>query len=236
MISQLGSKPIKNAARAARTESQRRTKWLAVLGVAAVLLAATAVAATRLSAYQQTLTNPADPQTQRQVFIVPKSELPISKAPISQKDIASQPSKNASPAFVASQQTASKNNVTAQLRGVGIGGGAVEADVCLQLPSNADWLPEAQITMAGKTIAADTMQLVEAKNPATYASSNRCYKFGFPLQLPTESTASNMQVQVTVTRLVKSLPEVSSEQAANTAASAFGEIVEGPWAFTTTIQ
>ncbi|BCX02565.1 MAG: hypothetical protein KatS3mg053_0503 [Candidatus Roseilinea sp.] len=234
MISQLSSKPIRNTTRA---ERQSWTKWFAVLVAGVVILAGIAFTAARLGVSLQTPTKPADADIQPQVFIVPQSELPAVTVPMPQKKVASQASNNITPASVAEQvQTVSMNNVTAQLRSVGIVGGVAEADVCLHLPSNADWLPEARMTVAGNAIEADSMQLLDAKNPATYESSNRCYRFGFPIQLGGESIAVNTPVQVTVTRLVKSLPEVSPEQAANAGAATTGEVVEGPWTFTTNFR
>jgi hypothetical protein len=114
--------------------------------------------------------------------------------------------------FTVAQPVVTANNVTAQLRAIRAQGATTEAELCVALPTNADWLPEVEMVVAGKSAQADHMQLLDAKNPATYSGVKRCYVYGFPLELNTQATSKGTAVTITVTRIATSIPEAITPQ------------------------
>ncbi|PKO20557.1 MAG: hypothetical protein CVU38_19515, partial [Chloroflexi bacterium HGW-Chloroflexi-1] len=109
-----------------------------------------------------------------------------------------------------SGQTVTSGNVSVQLQRVDVYSSFTRATACIQLPDNADWLPDASITVNGKRFVAAGWNLLDAKNPATYANSRRCYNFDFPVQ-PNTGIGSG-QIDFSVEKLVTSVPELITEE------------------------
>lgn len=68
----------------------------------------------------------------------------------------------------------------------------VTAEICIDLPSNAQWMPYAELSFGQSKITNTSILLVNAKKPGILDQENRCYILGFPLQenevLPAKAT------------------------------------------------
>lgn len=102
-------------------------------------------------------------------------------------------------------QEVTRQNVRAVLQQVQINPSLTQAEICLQLPSTADWIPEAVLTLGSQEVIGD-WRLLNPKDPATYASQNRCYAYSFPVTYDVSTTAQ--QFSITINQLKTSVPEV----------------------------
>lgn len=102
-------------------------------------------------------------------------------------------------------QEVTRQDIRAVLRKVQINPSLTEAEICLQLPSTADWIPEAVLTLGSQEIIGD-WHLLNPKDPATYASKNRCYAYSFPVTYDVSATAQ--QFSIIINQLKTSVPEV----------------------------
>ncbi len=109
-----------------------------------------------------------------------------------------------------SGQTVTSGNVSVQLQRVEVYSAFTRATACIQLPDNADWLPDASITVDGKRFVAAGWSLLDAKNPATYVTSRRCYNFDFAA--PPGTGIGSGQIDFSVEKLATSVPELVTEK------------------------
>lgn len=77
-------------------------------------------------------------------------------------------------------QSVTSNGLEASLMQVNVDEGFVEADVCVSLPSNEDWQPEARLISDAGDIFPELVELHNSKDPETFSGSYRCYRFSFP--------------------------------------------------------
>ncbi len=105
-------------------------------------------------------------------------------------------------------QQVSGDGVTVSLMSINIKSTRAEPTMCIDLPDNADWFPYAYLEVGKNRVAVDTIALVNAKNPATYQSSRRCYEFGFP----TGIARGVGQVKIVVEKIQTSLPESLTQE------------------------
>jgi hypothetical protein len=105
-------------------------------------------------------------------------------------------------------QFVSANGVTISLMSINVKSSRVEPTICIDLPDNGDWLPYAYLEIEKDRVPVDVVALVNAKNPDTYQSTNRCYEFGFPTGIPNGIG----EVKIVVEKLQTSLPEFLTEE------------------------
>jgi hypothetical protein len=106
-----------------------------------------------------------------------------------------------------------QNGVTMSLIGVDVGSPNPEAEICIDLPTNQDWLPYASLETAAGKIPAEGVALLSAKDPNTYAGTFRCYRFTFP---PQEQAAGG-NVKIIVEKIQTTIPEFISDELCNNA-------------------
>lgn len=88
---------------------------------------------------------------------------------------------------------------------------AIQAEVCIELPSTEDWNPEASLIAGGQTIPAFGWGLLgNTKDPATYASRNRCYKLDFALPKGVQGQAAPLRI--VLERLFIPPPDMPTEE------------------------
>jgi len=109
-----------------------------------------------------------------------------------------------------SGQTVTSGNVSVQLHRVDVYNSFTRATACIQLPDNADWLPDASITVDGERFVAAGWSLLDAKNPATYVNSKRCYNFDFAV--PPGTGTRPGQIDFSIEKLTTSAPELITEE------------------------
>jgi hypothetical protein len=114
-----------------------------------------------------------------------------------------------------SKETASRNGVSLSMNSVSLFDSYLEADACVQLPDNADWLPEASMIVNGQQLAAAGWSLQDARNPETYTNDRRCYSFVFPFAA--EAKTNTERVEFSLDRISTSIPEVIDAEKCNAA-------------------
>jgi|BarGraIncu01122A_1022018.scaffolds.fasta_scaffold16989_2 hypothetical protein len=107
-------------------------------------------------------------------------------------------------------EVAEVNNVSVSLSNVSATATAINVEVCIQLPSTENWIPEASLIMGGQTISAEGWGLLNSKDPATYTSSNRCYQLDF--MRPEGVQIDGTPAKVTVERLFIPPPIVPTKE------------------------
>lgn len=112
------------------------------------------------------------------------------------------------------QSEAHGNGVNGLLRSIEFNPSFVASEICITLPTTADWLPEAALVSQQGRVAADGWEILNFKQSKAWSSANRCYRFTFPATLDLNKVAN---FQIEVERLVTSLPEVITEAQCNTA-------------------
>jgi hypothetical protein len=108
----------------------------------------------------------------------------------------------------------SHNGVPITLMYASINPSLTVADLCIDLPTNADWLPESVLSVGDNTVYGN-WRLLNADNPKTFESTHRCYRYQYPLTIGSDSTDST--VVLTVPKLQTSIPEQIDAPALNTA-------------------
>lgn len=108
----------------------------------------------------------------------------------------------------------SGNGVNGLLRSVEFNPSFVASEICITLPSTADWQPEAVLVSDQGRVAADSWAILNFKQSKAWASRNRCYRFTFPAALDLNQT-SNFQIEIE--RIATSLPEGVTETQCNAA-------------------
>lgn len=108
----------------------------------------------------------------------------------------------------------SGNGVIGLLRSVEFNPSFVASEICITLPSTADWLPQTSLVAGQSRILADSWEILNFKQSKAWTSRNRCYRFTFPATLDLNQTPN---FQIEVDRLVTSLPEMISESMCNSA-------------------
>jgi hypothetical protein len=86
--------------------------------------------------------------------------------------------------------------VSLQLSGVLASNDTLQVKLCIHLPSTDDWNPEASLIVGRQTVPAQGWGLLNSKNPATYASLDRCYQFSFALPKGFQTQSTPLQVEV----------------------------------------
>ncbi len=79
---------------------------------------------------------------------------------------------------------------------------------CLDLPDNQDWIVYASLEFGSTLLNADTMAVVNPKDPETYQSRYRCYEFGFT----TPIDPSTQDVKFFIEKISTSLPEAIDQE------------------------
>lgn len=103
-------------------------------------------------------------------------------------------------------QAVEGNGVTVELLSVGITPFSTEAEMCIQLPTAADWNPEAHLAWGQVKVTRSEWTMLNWRDPATLASQHRCYRFTFSYAGPGQPK----ELQLVVERLATS-PEVTEE-------------------------
>lgn len=87
-------------------------------------------------------------------------------------------------------------NISMRLGATTTSANRVQAEVCIQLPSTENWVPEASLVAGGQTIPANGWVMLNSKDPSTYTSSNRCYQLSFAIPNEVQTQAAPLQIEV----------------------------------------
>ena len=179
---------------------QRNTIWL-IAGVAITLLSLSALAYSWSQAANPNRVASGAPE--RPANLTAKNgdgALPGNSSP--QQDL---------PAIVPNLQSNKAqlaSGITIQLDAVQREGDYIRADICYQLPSEADWLPgnsagDVVLTVGDKTIPIWGFKLIDWKTSPNGKKTHRCDYLLFPVAADQDVT----QFTITIKRLVTSVPE-----------------------------
>ncbi|MCC7119540.1 MAG: hypothetical protein IT310_13530 [Anaerolineales bacterium] len=84
--------------------------------------------------------------------------------------------------------------------------GKTDIVACIDLPSNADWLPYAKLKNGSEVITFETTTVIDPIGDDASNSSHRCYRFIFPKEL------HNKKVILSIEKLQISLPESLTQE------------------------
>lgn len=118
------------------------------------------------------------------------------------------PAKGVSDIPASTSQVQQVNGITIELDAIQKAGEYVQASVCYQLPSAADWLlgnsaSDVVLTLADKTIPLWGGSLIEWKTAPDGAKTHRCDRLLFPVAADQDLSA----LTLTIKRLATSVPE-----------------------------
>jgi hypothetical protein len=107
---------------------------------------------------------------------------------------------NGNKANPTSIQQAAKNGMTISVNQVTTSQDKTDITACMDVPSKADWMPEAVLQDSVSTVSLQGFSLINAKDPATTAGNHRCYHFVF-------SAGINPSTRFVIQNIHTSIPE-----------------------------
>lgn len=110
-----------------------------------------------------------------------------------------------------SVQEIAQNEVTVALKKLDLGSEKPVAEICVDLPTTEDWLPYASLQTNAGDMSVEEVALLNAKDPATYSGTSRCYR----ITLNGRSKDISGEVTFIVAKIQTTLPELVTDDLCN---------------------
>lgn len=78
---------------------------------------------------------------------------------------------------------------------------------CLSLPSAEDWIPQVSLLVNDYAYPGESWELLDYKNPAVYAGSERCYRFAIADMSTETKDLQNATIRLRLESLEQNIPE-----------------------------
>jgi len=78
----------------------------------------------------------------------------------------------------------------------------MEVTACLDLPNNADWIPEAFLVDGEKEIKSQSFDMLNWEDPKVLEGTHRCYLFAFPVGAEASSKFVVRKIRTSISELI----------------------------------